>query len=297
MFKHLLVPLDGSQLAESALSASAQIAQAFGSRVTLLHVVERDAPEVIHGEKHLRTADSAIKYLDDLILRTFPALNKVEVRIEVGEVSTVARIIQDFALSAGADLIVMCAHGNSGMRHLLSGSNAQQVLACGTIPVLQVKPTQGSEGVFDCRHILVPVDGRHEDETGISIAAELARALDSELRLLTVVPTRQTLRGEAAAAARLSPVTAARMLDLALKDAEDNLRTQSSRLRKKGVRACASIERGERVSGILQVARRSEADLLVILTHRKAGADAFWAGSVAPKVTSGSEIPVLLIPA
>jgi nucleotide-binding universal stress UspA family protein len=296
MFKHLLVPLDGSQLAETALAAASRLAQTLGARVTLLHIVERDAPQEIHGEKHLRTADSAIKYLDDLVLRTFPPNLSVEVRIEVGEMGTVARIIEDFGLLAGADLIVMCTHGRSGLRHLMSGSNAQQVLTCGTIPVLQVKPATSGEAAFACSQILVPVDGSPEHESGIAIAGQLALAFDSDLRLLTVVPTRQTLRGESAAAARLSPGTAAALLDLSLKDAEDHLRNQSAKLRKLGVKACASIERGEPVSGILQVAKRSEADLLVIATHRKAGADAFWSGSVAPKVADNSMIPVLLIP-
>ncbi len=296
MFKHLLVPLDGSQLAESALASASNLALTLGARVTLLHIVERDAPEEIHGEKHLRTADAAIRYLDDLILRAFPATLSIEIRIEVGEMGTVARIIQDFGLSAGVDLIVMCTHGSSGFRHMMSGSNAQQVIACGTIPVLQVRPAGHVEGAFACGQILVPVDGSPEHEPGIAIAAELALAFDSDLRLLTVVPTRQTLRGESAAAARLSPGTAAALLDLSLRDAEHNLKNQTAKLRKLGVKACASIERGEPVSGILKVAKLSEADLLVIATHRKAGADAFWSGSVAPKVTNNANIPVLLIP-
>ena len=59
MFKHLLVPLDGSPLAEAALPAAAYLAQKLGASVTLLHVIEQDAPQEIHGERHLTDPDEA----------------------------------------------------------------------------------------------------------------------------------------------------------------------------------------------------------------------------------------------
>jgi nucleotide-binding universal stress UspA family protein len=75
-----------------------------------------------------------------------------------------------------ADLIVMCSHGHSGLRHLLSGSNAQQLVGCGTISVLQIRPPgEGSEASFSCSRILVPLDGRPEHEEGLEAAARLAR--------------------------------------------------------------------------------------------------------------------------
>ncbi len=51
--EHILVPLDGSRLAEAALPAAAYVAQAFDAPVTLLHIVERDPPGSVHGEHHL----------------------------------------------------------------------------------------------------------------------------------------------------------------------------------------------------------------------------------------------------
>ena len=59
MFKHLLVPLDGSRLAEAALPAAILVAQKSGAKVTLLHVIERNAPKSVHGNVHLRTAEEA----------------------------------------------------------------------------------------------------------------------------------------------------------------------------------------------------------------------------------------------
>ena len=64
MFKHLLVPLDGSRLAEAALPAAAFLAARLGASVTLIHIIEHDAPQEVHGEHHLTSGDEACAYLE-----------------------------------------------------------------------------------------------------------------------------------------------------------------------------------------------------------------------------------------
>ena len=59
MFKHILVPLDGSTLAEAALPAAVSLAQTYKAPVTLLHVIEQDAPEEVHRDRHLTKAVEA----------------------------------------------------------------------------------------------------------------------------------------------------------------------------------------------------------------------------------------------
>ncbi len=56
MFKHILVPLDGSKLAEAALPAAVSLAETLHAPVTLLHVIEQDAPEEVHRDRHLTDA-------------------------------------------------------------------------------------------------------------------------------------------------------------------------------------------------------------------------------------------------
>ena len=72
MFKHLLVPLDGSALAEAVLPAARYLAQTLPARVTLLHVIEESAPEEVHGEPHITQPDEAERYLAG-VARSFPA--------------------------------------------------------------------------------------------------------------------------------------------------------------------------------------------------------------------------------
>jgi nucleotide-binding universal stress UspA family protein len=297
MYKNLLVPLDGSSLAESVFPAVVYLAERLHARVTLLHVVERDAPEKIHGQRHLTEAAEAETYLDEAARGLLRPGIEVERHVAAsGEVGVAQRIVQ-YAVESGTDLIIVCSHGRSGLRQLLTGSNAQQLVGCGTIAVMQIRPPEeGSAPVFRCRKILVPLDGRPEHEEGLEAAARLSRACGAELHLVTTVPTRNTLPPERAAAASMMPGAAAAILDVNTLGAEAYLRDKLQSLRSRGVVAGSEIGRGDPAEVIVDLADRSVADLIVLGTHRRTGTDAFWSGSVAPKVANRSRVPVLLVP-
>ena len=296
MYRHLLVPLDGSRLAETALPAAFFLARRLGARLTLLHIVERRAPEEIHGERHLTAPEEARGYLKEAAFGAAPDELHVEMHVAEESPSGVARSIVDFAEQAGSDLIVMCTHGRSGLRHLLLGSNAQQVIASGRIPVLQVRPTGAADTAFSCRRMLVPLDSRVEHEGGLETAKELANACGSAIHLLVVVPTLLTLRGERAAAARLSPGATTAVLDMSLRLAEEYLERHLGDLQRAGFAVSGEIQRGDPARAIERVAKRLGINLIIVSTHRKTGTDAFWSGSVAPQVSNRSHVPVLLIP-
>jgi nucleotide-binding universal stress UspA family protein len=297
MYKHLLVPLDGSRLAEAVFPAVAFLAERLAARVTLLHVVERGAPETVHGQRHLTEPIQARAYLEDAARLTLPSTVSVEVHVGAAGEGGVAQSIVRFAAESCADLIVMCSHGHSGLRHLLSGSNAQQLVGCGTISVLQIRPPdEGPDASFSCRKILVPLDGRPEHEEGLEVAAGLSKACQAVLLLLTTVPTLKTLPPERAAAASLMPGAAAAILDVNTVGAEAYLGDKLRSLRTRGVVSESETARGDPAEVILQVAERSAADLIVLGTHRRTGTEAFWSGSVAPRVANRSRTPVLLVP-
>jgi nucleotide-binding universal stress UspA family protein len=296
MYKHLLVPLDGSSLAETVFPAVAYLAEKLAARVTLLHVVERDAPVTIHGQRHLKEANEARAYLGEAARLALQPSIPVERHVATAGESGVAQSIVLYAVECGADLIVMCSHGHGGLRHLLSGSNAQQLVGCGKISVLQVRPPEGGSATFSCGKILVPLDGRPDHEEGLDIAARLAKACQAELLLLTTVPTLKTLPPERAAAASLMPGAAAAILDVNTIGAESYLRDKLRSLQSKGIAAASEIGRGDPAEVIVQVADRSVSDLIVLGTHRRTGTDAFWSGSVAPRVANRSRVPVLLVP-
>lgn len=297
MFKHLLVPLDGSHLAESALSAAVYLAGILGARVTLLHAVERGAPQEIHGERHLTSAAEAWRYLDEVAARAFPPEVQVERHVHSSEVKSVAHSIAEHVGELGPDLIVMCTHGRGGLRSFMFGRIAQQVTGLATTPVLLIQPAStGVAGTFSCKAMLVPVDGNPDHEEGLKLAADLAKVCDAELCLIMAVRTLDTLSGEEAATAKMLPSATHALLDLEEQNARAYLHGHLSVLQAEGLRATADVRRGDPVTVIVKAAREREADVIVLATHGKTGMDAFWSGSATPSVASHSTVPLLLVP-
>jgi nucleotide-binding universal stress UspA family protein len=297
VFKNILVPLDGSKLAEAAIPVAASLAKTLNAPVTLLHIIEKDAPEEIHKDHHITRADEASAYLDELAKRAFAAEMNVERHVHTAAVNDVAASIVEHAMTEfQPDLIVMCTHGKSGVRELLFGSIAQQVVAHGTTPLLLIKPEVASSTTFDPEKILVPLDSGPVHDDSLPITQILAKAYGSEIYLLTVIPTFSTVTGETAAASSLLPATTSAMLEIRVENAEMDLQAHLEELKQAGFRAKAEIVRGDPATEIVNLSERLNADLVVLTTHRKAGASAFWARSVAPNVTRRARVPILLIP-
>lgn len=296
MFKHLLVPLDGSSLAEAALPAAHYLAHTLHASITLLHVIEQSAPDQVHGEPHITEPTEAGRYLAG-VARTFPAGAPVAYHVHSIEARDVAQAIIDHAEELAVDLIVMCMHGHSGLRTWLFGTIAQRVIALGMTPVLLVNPgATESPPAFVCRRLLAPLDGNVEHEQGLAVAVGLAQACGAEILLLMVVPTLNTLARERLATARLLPGAVAALLDLTEQDAGLYLQRHVEQLAVQGMAAAATVRRGDPAQVIVRYARQAQADLLVLGTHGKSHLDAFWSGSTTPKVSARTKAPLLLVP-
>jgi nucleotide-binding universal stress UspA family protein len=297
MFKHLLIPLDGSRLAEAALPAASYLAQTLGASVTLVHVIERDPPHEVHGEPHLTDEKEAGAYLEEVAARAFPPSLCVERHVHTDATSDIRSGIAMHVGEFRADLIVMCTHGRGGLRSRLFGSVAQQVIALGVAPVLLLHPNQtSSSSPFACRRLLVPLDGDPDHEQGIRTASDLARVCGADLHLLMVVRTLGTLPGEKAVAARLLPGATLEALELSLRGAAEYLGQQVAQMQGIGLAASAEVQRGDPVHAIIQTARQVQADLIVLGTHGKTGLSAFWAESTAPRIADRAHIPLLIVP-
>jgi nucleotide-binding universal stress UspA family protein len=297
MFKHILVPLDGSRMAESALPAAVFLAQLLRARVTLMHVVEKDAPSAVHGQTHLIDARNAESYLDEISRQAFPQGLQVNCHVHTAEVENVAQSIVEHADELGHDLVIMCSHGRGRALHLFLGSIAQKVIAGDSRPVLITHPDEKGEPLaFSCRNILVPLDGDPEHAQSLPASEELARACTASLHLAMVVPRITNLSGDMTVTGRMLPGTTSRLLDMARQDAEAYSAALVEALRSRGLAATAHVLRGDPAKIIVEAANRASIDLIVLATHGKSGMEAFWAGSVTNKICSQSKVPLLLIP-
>lgn len=297
MFKKLLVPLDGSPMAEAALAPASYLAKSLGADVALIHIIERDTPKEVHGEKHLNDPEEAQAYLEQIAKDRFGGVANVDCHVHTNFVRDVPQSIADHADEFAPDLIVMCTHGRSGLGVRLFGSIAQQVAALGKTPVLFVPPGGGgTDQAFECSLVLVPLDGKPAHEQGMQVAAGLAKACGASLLLVTVVPTLGTLSGQGAATGRLLPGATSAMLDLSLEEAEAYLDGMLDGLREQGVEAARHVMRGDPSGVIVKEAEHQHADLIVLGTHGRSGMEAFWAGSVAAAVAGRASLPLLLVP-
>jgi nucleotide-binding universal stress UspA family protein len=294
MFKHILIPLDGSRLAEAVLPASTMLARGTGARVTLVHVLERNAPARVHGDRHLTAVPEAAAYLEEIAARLTDSDGlTVDVHVHNVAEANVTASIAGHAAELRADLVVLATHG-SGFREAVFGSIAQQVIGTGETPVLIIHP-EAAPMAPALRKLAVPLDGEAGHDTSLPVAEALAAQFGAALELVTVVPRRVDLGWAGGAVGRMLPSAMEALLDVQAEEQARRLAELVQRLRSAGLEAKARLERGDPCGQILSALRESDADMAVLATHTKHGIAAFWNGSVAPKVLAQWKRPVLLI--
>lgn len=146
MYRKVLVPLDGSQLAECALDeVKKMVKDGFAEEVILLRVVTIDAPYAELYGAHFNInvmiaafTDSAREYLANVEARL--GAEGVRVKTEVVEENRPAPAITDYAREHGIEMIVIATHGYTGMKKLMLGSVALSILHDSHIPVLLIRP-------------------------------------------------------------------------------------------------------------------------------------------------------------
>jgi len=145
MYKKILVPLDGSELAKKALDHAEKLAKIFDAEIILFQVVPfmpiYGSPELVTpliiDEKQKETAE---KYLTNLAEEMRKRGYKVTSMVRTGQ--QVAVEIIDFAKESGVDLIVMYTHGRSGISRWVLGSVALKILTRAETPILLLRPKE-----------------------------------------------------------------------------------------------------------------------------------------------------------
>lgn len=277
------------------MPAVAQLAARLGASVTLVHIIERDAPQAVHGGRHLTQAPEAEAYLAEIARRYLPPDVAVETHVHPTGESKLARSIVQHVDELNSDLIVLAMHGSSGFTRWLSGSVGQNVIGLGGTSVMLIPQTEGGAAELTCRKFLIALDGDPAHEESLGVAAELAGSAGAALHLLVVVPTLDTLSGSRAATGRMLPRATTELLDLKQQAAADYLRDRAGRLLAQNLAVTAEVNRGDPARIILEAARRAGADLIVLGTHGKTGMESFLSGSITPKVVSQARTPLLLV--
>lgn len=144
MFKHILVPVDGSPTSMLAVSRAAALAKTFGSAVTALYVIDPYpftgvGSDFAYGQaQYLSAATAEANAALDAVKQAMQEAG-VTANTVVGEGHAVHEGIVRAVQSAGADLVVMGSHGRRGLEKLMLGSVTQRVLGVVRVPVLVVR--------------------------------------------------------------------------------------------------------------------------------------------------------------
>ena len=152
MYRRVLVPLDGSALAEGILPFVLQIAGPLDLEVVLVRVMPRIMPHAIEGTRHFMADDVAARLKE---AREYLGTVATDLRGRGVRVTTDARHgdpvaeLVAAARETGADLIAMTTHGRSGIGRLLFGSVAEAVLRQSDIPVLMMRLTARQESAAE----------------------------------------------------------------------------------------------------------------------------------------------------
>lgn len=293
--KRILVPLDGSRLAEAALGPAGELATILDAELVLLHVIERRPPAEVHGEPHLHRREDAVRYLERLVARFEEQGVRVSFHVHEPAIGDVAASIAQHARELDVSLILLCTHGSGGLRDLLLGSIAQQTLRRATRPVLIVRPVDAGTSLVGGRWVLA-LDPVAHGPSALPLTGMLARRCHARLHLLTVVPTLARLPAERAAPAIFSPSATADVLEMEADDARRYMDSLAAELRADGVPTSAELRRGAAAQETVDVVSREDAALLIIATHGRAGVSGMLSGSFAAAVVPRVSTPVLLVP-
>jgi nucleotide-binding universal stress UspA family protein len=297
MIKHILVALDGTSLAEAALTEAKVLARLLDAQVTLLHVIEPEPAPMVHGERHLTEPAEAEEYLAQIAEQFAAEDIPCQVHVHSDAVVQVAGGIVAHEDELQPDLIIMCTHGPGKLERLLRGSLAQQVVALGQTPLLLTNPGNREAGKdFQLRQILVALDGDAKHENGYVLACSIAAASKARLRLLSVVPEYSSLAGRRASLSRYLPGASWFLQRVTLENLKGYLGRLLNRAEEQGLEVIGEVKYGKIAKTICAVAEFTEADLIVLATHGKAGAEAFWANSIAAQVQGQTQRPLLLVP-
>ena len=310
MYERMLVPLDGSELAEVVFTYAKELAVRLDLDVILLHVYNpRDHELVpIHRAYVERAAERIRRQSQEVQQRmgAQPGGKAVEARGELAAGDPAEEILR-YADENNIDLILMATHGRSGVKRWVMGSVADKVLRASKVPVWLVPAGIPQEVVYDqwpTGRMLVPLDGSELAESVLPHVEALAKQRGAELCevvLLRVCEPPILLSDYPEAVMPLSWEQHVEQATAWSKRAcEQYLAGVEKRLKDAGLKVRSEVIVGKFVGGnpayeIVDYANRNPFNLIVMATHGRSGLSRWAYGSVADRVLHGVSNPVFVV--
>lgn len=295
MFKKILVPLDGSPLAEYALTPAFDLAMQNASELIVLNAVEIEPivmPEptiAIHAieEELAQTRTRREAYLKSIIRRVM--LPSIKPRI-VQKFGNPAQVILETAAEEEVDLIVMSTHGLSGFARWVMGSVTERVLRHAPCPVFVVRQPK----LY--RKLLLPVDGSPLAEAAVEPAIHVALLLGADITVFSAEPTTKPVAGDLEALDYFEPGLAEKAALAPYQVAEQYVQQLAGRIEAlSGLDVLYALRTGSPAEAILDYIHSHNIDLVVMATHGRTGLGRWVYGSVTEKVLRHASCNLLVV--
>lgn len=295
--RRILVPLDGSELAEMALPYAEELAKRLNGEVLLMRAaLARVGPGGDPVIAQVRAVTEAETYLAEVEAQLTARGIKAQSVVPYG---SPAQEIVDEARIRNTDLIVMSTHGRSGLGRLVSGSVADEVLRKSGVPVLLIKPGAQASLPVDktlragslFQRAVVALDGSELAESLLPMVETLGAKLGAEVHLFTAIPgvqTTITIAGE-------SFSYLVEENEPAWREADGYLARLEERLKAAGASVKRQIRYGDPAYNIVRYAQEIGAGLIAMATHGRGGLSRWWYGSVAEAILREAPGPILLV--
>jgi nucleotide-binding universal stress UspA family protein len=301
-FRRIVVPLDGSPLAEAALAPVTEIALRTGAPALLVHAVAGVRVPDVDAETAPALGETDARIM---LERAAARLRQAGVRAdellvlpaEGDEPNPAQAVLTTLRRTHDADLIVMTTHGRTGLRRAVFGSVAEAIVRRASVPVLLVPPaalaaggvrlgTDDTAALPSC--VMVALDGSALSEAASEPAAALASAIGAGVALVSIVPEETLLHapsfGERATARAARDVLSRRADSLI--EAHPHLPF---------VRTGTVIAAPHQVpQAILDRAGEIGARTVALATHARTGLHRLVRGSVTAEVVKSATVPVLV---
>lgn len=284
----IVVPLDGSELAERALPLAVSLARLSGSSIRLVDATFA-AMTVDAGSAALAVQEASEEYLES---KRDALVSETGLQVDArAALSIPVELILEHAQPPDASAIVMTTHGRTGLPRALMGSVAERVVREAAVPVFLVPSRAGATaGRQAIRSVLVPLDGSGLAYSVFAAVTDLAKKAGAGVTLLRVfgdfdeferAPDEPLLRAVEAQADRLEA------------HAHDYFRPIKAHLRSRGLMVTAEWQVGDPAKEILATAERLHPSLIALATHGRSGLDRLRDGSVAEAVLRHATVPVM----
>lgn len=275
--KKILIPIDFSEMSESAALQGSEMAGLLKAEVYLLHVIpsnghysslniDKPTPAQIISEVERMINDKMNNFKNKIVEKS-----GITPKFTVYTGNIVNRIIE-FSHREKIDQIIMGTHGASGYMEMFMGSNAQRVVTLSEIPVLtMLNSTHESE----FRNVLIPIDDTIHSREKVNAALHIAKLYKAKIHILGLVDSDEKKDSD--------------KMKIKLESVEKFVQHEN-------LSFVTSIEHGDSIAKTaMSYAEKNKCDLIVINTGHESRITGIFMGPFAQQIVNHSTIPVLSV--